>query len=166
MLPVFLVAAACLNFLVATVQPAIRAEIDETGVRTSMRIDAPDGLPRDVPVIRSRNRRAALKLPPAPARESDGATRPVPYLVDLRDQLDFEGAAALLAGRSPSRQAQRAWVIDALAAIAARSQRRLRPLLEELQRKGEISSFTQISIVNRLVVVGRPAAIRTLSESA
>jgi subtilisin family serine protease len=166
MLPPFLVAATCLNLLVATVQPAIRAEMDDSGVRSSMRIDAPEGLPLEVPVIRSRNRSAALKLPPAPVRGPDGATRPVPYLVDLRDQLDFEGAATLLAGRSRSRQAQRAWVIDALAAIAARSQKRLRPLLEELQRKGEISSFTQISIVNRLVVVGRPGAIRTLSESA
>jgi subtilisin family serine protease len=166
MLPLFLVAATCLNLPVATVQPAIRAEMDESGLRSSIRIEAPEGLPSDVPVIRSRNRRAALKLPPAPVRGSDGATRPVPYLVDLRDQLDFERAAPLLAGRPPSRQAQRAWVIDALAAIAARSQKRLRPLLEELQRKGEISSFTQISIVNRLVVVGRPGAIRTLSESA
>src|SRR3954462_9610337 len=166
MLAAFLVAAACLNFRVATVQPAIRAEMDESGLRTSIRIDVPEGLPRDVPVLRSRNRRAALKLWPAPVAGAGSATRPMPYLLDLRDQLDFERAAALLAGTSMSRQAQRAWVIDALAGIAARSQKRLQPLLEELQRKGEISSFTQISIVNQLGVVGRPSAIRTLSESA
>ncbi|MFL5379398.1 MAG: S8 family serine peptidase [Myxococcales bacterium] len=166
MLAAFLVAAACLNFRVATVQPAIRAEMDESGLRTSIRIDVPEGLPRDVPVIRSRNRRAALKLRPGPIAGPGSATRPMPYLLDLRDQLDFERAAALLAGTSMSRQAQRAWMIDALAGIAARSQKRLQPLLDELQRKGEISSFTQISIVNRLVVVGRPSAIRTLSESA
>ncbi|MFL5398855.1 MAG: hypothetical protein ACJ79P_13235, partial [Myxococcales bacterium] len=81
MLAAFLVAAACLNFRVATVQPAIRAEMDESGLRTSIRIDVPEGLPRDVPVIRSRNRRAALKLRPAPIAGPGSATRPMPYLL-------------------------------------------------------------------------------------
>src|SRR4051794_28104736 len=122
-----LAAAACLNLAAAVVEAPIATGIEKPGLRSSIRIDAPDGLPRDVPVIRSRNRRPALKLagaigPPG----SDDGDAPAEYLVDLRDQLDFERVAQLLAGASISRKSQRLWVIDALAAVASRGQRRLR----------------------------------------
>src|SRR5436305_1860039 len=162
-----LAAAACLNLAAAVVETPLSTAIEKPGVRFSIRMDAPDGLPGEVPVVRSRSRMPALKLAPrARGPRSEESDAPAQYLVDLRDQLDFEGVAQLLGKASVSRKPQRAWVIDALAAVASRGQRRLRILLDELQRRGDVTSWTGMSIVNRLVVTARPSAIRALSESA
>ena len=147
MLPEALVAAAVLSLAAATAPP-------------------PGEGSGDVPVARSRNRNATLKLPSdlrAADADDDAA---LPYLVDLREQLDFQRAAKVLAGKSSSRKSRRAWVRGALASIAARSQRRLRSLLEDLRRRGDIASWTGVSIVNRLVVMGNPRGIRALARSA
>jgi subtilisin family serine protease len=150
MLPEALVAAAFVNLAAATANPR-----------------ADDAVLPDAPIVRSPNRKAALKLP-SDLRDADvdDDDAPLPYLVDLRDQLDFERAATILARKPPSRKSQRAWVRKALASIAARGQRRLQPLLEDLRRRGDISSWTGVSIVNRLVVTARPHGIRALAASA
>src|SRR5438874_2145187 len=134
MLPETLVAATCLS-VAAAAAPLPAAD---------------EAILRDVPVTRSRNRGVAFKLPIA-LREADldDDDAVLPYLVDLRDQLDFTRAAAVLARKSVPRKSRRAWMTGALAAIAARGQRRLRSLLEALQRKGDIASWTGVSIVNR-----------------
>ncbi|TMB27054.1 MAG: hypothetical protein E6J61_20665 [Deltaproteobacteria bacterium] len=147
MLPEALVAAAFLNLAAATAPP--------------------EGLPPDVPVTHSRHRRAALKLPPELRNAGvDDDDAPLSYLVDLRDQLDLGRAATILARNPSSRKAHRQWVSRALASIAARGQGRLRPLLDDLRRKGDIVSWTGVSIVNRLVVTGRPRGIRALAANA
>ena len=96
--------------------------------------------------------------------ESSGPGQPISFLVDLREQLDFERSARLLSEASLSRRGQREWVIGSLKAIALRGQERLRPVLDELTHKGEVASWTGVSIVDRLVVKGRPAAIRALAQ--
>ena len=40
----------------------------------------------------------------------------------------------------------------------------MRALLDDLKKKGEVDSWTGISIVNRLVVKGRSGAIRALAH--
>jgi serine protease AprX len=150
MLPEALVAAAFLNLFAATAAPPA----------------ADDASVPEVPVARSPNRRADLKLP-SDLRGSrvDDDDAPLTYLVDLREQLDFERAAAILSRKPSSRERQRAWVKEALGSIAARGERRLRPLLEHLRRRGDIVTWRGLSIVNRLVVTGRQRGIRALARS-
>ena len=129
---------------------------------SSIRIEAGDGLPALVPLVRTRD---AVQLSPA-LRGLTGSTQgaSIWFLADLREQLDFERSARLLAQASLSRAAQRAWVTRALRAIALRGRRRLRSVLDELKRKGEVDSWTGVSIVNRLLIKGRPAAVEVLSR--
>lgn len=99
-----------------------------------------------------------------PLREIAEDAAPISFVVDLRDQLDFAKSAQLLVRQGQSRRARRDWVVDALKTIASDGQARLRPLLERLQGNGAIESWTGISIVNRILVKGRPAAIRALAQ--
>src|SRR3954454_5311329 len=92
-----LAAAACLHLAAAVGETPLPTANQKPGLRSSIRIETSDGLPRDAPVIRSRNRRPALKLAPGTAAQgSDESDVPAQYLVDLRDQLDFERVAQLL----------------------------------------------------------------------
>jgi subtilisin family serine protease len=125
-----------------------------------LRIEARGGLPALVPVVRADGPAA---VSPALRALVDSGDR-VAFMVDLRDQLDFRRAAAALSRASPSRDAQRSWVTRALGAIARRSLRRMRPQLEKLQEQGAIDSWTPVSIVDRLLVRGSPAAIRALAR--
>src|SRR5205823_5315914 len=121
-------------------------------------IDAPPGLPALVPVVRSS---APVQL--SPALQASAGVQPLRVLVDLRDQLDFERAAAVMAEAAPSREAQRTWIVRALAAIALRDQGRMRPMLDLLKQRGQLRSWTGVSVVNRLLVEASPAAIQALA---
>ena len=132
---------------------------------SNLRIRAASGLPELVPVLRAKadepSRRLSVGLRVLASSQAGG---PISFIVDLRDQLDFRRAAAALAVASASRQARRKWVTQALGAIAMRSQGRLRPLLDGLKQNGEVESWTAVSVVNRLLVKARPAAVLALAS--
>ena len=122
-------------------------------------IDAPPGLPALVPVVRSS---APVQL--SPALQASAGVQRLRVLVDLRDQLDFERAAAVMAEAAPSREAQRTWIVRALAAIALRDQARMRPMLDLLKQRGQLRSWTGVSVVNRLIVEASAAALQALAK--
>jgi subtilisin family serine protease len=128
--------------------------------RADLRIEARSGLPALVPVVRADG---PASVSPALRAQADSGDR-VAFMVDLRDQLDFKRAAVALSRASPSRDVQRAWVMQALGGIARRSLRRMRPQLEMLREQGAIDWWTPVSIVDRLLVRGGPAAIRALAR--
>ena len=138
---------------------------DSTERAFTLRIRPPSGLPGLVPVFRAKADKPSLRLSAGlRVLASSQAGGPISFLVDLRDQLDFPRAAAALARASASRRARRIWVTRALGAIALRSQGRLRPLLDRLKQKGEVESWTAVSVVNRLLVKARPAAVLELAR--
>jgi serine protease AprX len=82
-------------------------------------------------------------------------------LVDLTLQVDVDALGRRIAhlGRRDRRRA----VIDALRRVAEESQSELAPLLQRLQAQGHVESYRGFTVVNRLLVVGSPMALRTLA---
>jgi bacillopeptidase F len=82
-------------------------------------------------------------------------------LVDLSVQVDVDALGRRIAhlGRRDRRRA----VIDALRRVADESQRELTPLLQRLQAQGHVESYRGFTVVNRLLVVGSPRALRALA---
>src|SRR3954468_17393972 len=124
---------------------------------------ASDGLPARIPVELAKEDEPGRKLSRAlrSALSASGG-KSLTFIADLREQVDFTQVAVAL--ERAARPTRRAWVARALKTIATRSQRKLRPLLEKLRREGEIESWTPFSIVNRLVVKGRPSAVDALAR--
>jgi subtilisin family serine protease len=85
-------------------------------------------------------------------------------LVDLDTQLDLPEFGRILTARGLDKRQRRAKVIAALAAVAQRSQARLRPFLEQARRDGLARSWQGFTIVNRLLVEATPEGIAALAR--
>jgi bacillopeptidase F len=92
------------------------------------------------------------------SRESSGTRR---VLVDLSLQVDVNALGRRIAHLG--RRERRLAVIEALRRVARESQHEIAPLLQRLQGRGEVESYRGYTVVNRLVVVGSPRALRVLA---
>jgi subtilisin family serine protease len=85
-------------------------------------------------------------------------------LVDLDAQVDLDRLGRALARRNLTKGERRTAVLAALEAVAAKSQERLRPVLEKLEREGLVRSWRGFTIVNRLLVEATPAGVEALAR--
>jgi subtilisin family serine protease len=117
--------------------------------------------PADLPVIR----RATIASKFEGDFEARLATadpgRKVVALVDLTDQLDL---ASYVRGLRGSKAARREAVVAALDAVAHRQQARIRPEIDRLLDEGTLGYARSVTIVNRYVVEGTPAALRAIAR--
>ncbi len=84
-------------------------------------------------------------------------------LVDLREQPDLAPILALEARGGISRAAFREFTLRELRALSARGVAHLRPLLEDLERRGLVDWWQPIRYMNRVHVVARLPALRELA---
>ncbi len=119
-----------------------------------------------LPLAHAPRREAREKLSPHLRRISDAnaAGDKLRIMVDLSVQLDLAAYGERLRRRGADKFERRRQVIASLHQVAARSQRSLQPLLDELQRAGSIDSYRGFSVVNRLVVTAAPSAILELAK--
>lgn len=97
------------------------------------------------------------------AGDTEGKLR---VMVDLSLQLDLDALGGQLRRSGAGRRDRRDTVVVALGRVAERSQARLQPVLEALRRRGWVETYRGFSIINRLLVVASPEAIRSLAERA
>jgi subtilisin family serine protease len=127
---------------------------------------AAGGSTAEIPIERSPERRPEAKLSPglrlllAASAKNESVT----VLVDLREQLDFGLLQELWARERPSKRSRGLWIRQALAEIARRSDRHWIPLLKRLRKGGDVRAWSRVTIVNRLVITGRPAMVRALAR--
>ncbi len=88
----------------------------------------------------------------------------VRILVDLAVQLDLEEQAARLRASGASRLDRRRTILKALRSVGARAQQPLVTVIEELARRGEVSSHRSYPLLNRLLIEGTPEALRILAR--
>jgi bacillopeptidase F len=84
-------------------------------------------------------------------------------LVDLTEQLDLRSFCRRLDRQATTKSARRSAVVEALELVARRQQARLQPTIDALVQDGALGFVQHIAIVNRLVVEGTPAALRSLA---
>src|SRR5438105_11207975 len=84
-------------------------------------------------------------------------------LIDLTAQLDFSHLADSLLRTPTDRLSRRRAVLAALAQVAAESQQRLFPLLEQLEQHHAIDEYRAFTIVNRFAVTATADAVLALA---
>lgn len=99
-----------------------------------------------------------------PVRRTAPPASTVRVLVDLDAQVDLAELGRRLARQGLGKRERRAKVVAALAAVAERSQARLRPFLEKARRDGLIRSWQGFTVVNRLLVEATPEGIEMLAR--
>jgi subtilisin family serine protease len=100
-------------------------------------------------------RRQLLELPP---------DTQLNVIVDLRTQLDPTRLAAQLAAHAGTRVQRRAMAVGLARRVADQGRRRISPLLQSLKARGSVAGYRGFAVMNRLVVVSKPEAIRKLAE--
>lgn len=136
------------------------------GCRPGREAVAPDlvaGLPVvRTPAVAPREKLSAVLRRFVDAGRSDERLR---LLVDLGVQLDIAAVADPLQDGAIPRPLRRDTVVAALRSLAESTQATLRPLLDDLVRRGAMDSgYRGFSVVNRLLVRAAPAAVRALAE--
>lgn len=98
--------------------------------------------------------RRTLSAPDAPPR--------LRVMVDLSLQVDLHLLGRRLRERGAPRLERRAAVVAALGRLADSTQARLRPAVERLRQRGLVESYEGFAVVNRLLLVATPDAVRAL----
>lgn len=86
----------------------------------------------------------------------------MPFLVDLREQVDLARLAEEQEWRGTDRLAGRRETLDLLESVAARGKQALEPLLLQLGREGAVEYHRFLRFRNRVYVSGTPAALEPL----
>lgn len=99
-----------------------------------------------------------------PALRAKMGERRVAFVAVLREQPDLRRLTRQLQRDGVSSRAELGRrVSEALREHAARTQAALLPVLEELEREGELEHFWSVSVLNAIVLEGRAAAVERLA---
>ena len=138
------------------IQLAIATPVAGTQIRS---------FPGRVPVVVAPAPSTNQKVSPvlhARLHSRDSAT--INFIVELREQVDFNKLANIFAENHVSRATRKAWTKEALTQIAHRSQRSLNRILEADKHKGNVESWSNLAVANAIVVRGRPAILPELAS--
>lgn len=125
------------------------------------RVELPDGYPVQLESVTEWNEKLSGDLR---RRLRTGSRERVRALVDFGVQLDLRAYGERLRLADPSRLQRRRAILKALRSIATRIQEPVTTVLEELSRRGEVSSYRSYPLLNRLLVEGTPQAMRVLAQ--
>lgn len=130
----------------------------DAGVREALELDLP--LDQAAPI------RPADKLSSDLRREleTSSSEQRLRVLVEFSLQLNLHALGTRLRVQGVGRLERRDSAVTALRRVAGLSEARLQPVLERLSRRGWLDSYRSLSIVNGLVVVATPRAIRELAR--